>query len=355
MKNHNRIIDANINRISEGIRVLEDLSRFYFNEYSLTNELKQLRHLVRKSILEIEVSKKLIDFRDSQNDIGLNISQESRLDDKNDIQEIISGNSKRIQEGLRVVEENLKIIGFFELSKKYESFRYLFYDMEKRFHKILQRSKRKNINNKDIYCILCEELSNGKSNIEVVKILIDSGIEIIQYREKEKSMLEKYNQCLEIRKLTKESGAIFIVNDHVDLAKAVNADGVHIGQDDLPIEVVREFVGDEMIIGLSTHSIAQAKEAVKRGADYIGVGPIFKTDTKKDVCAPVGFEYLDFVVNNIDLPFVAIGGIKQGNILDIINHGAKTVAMVSEIVCAKDISKKIKNIRKLISNKSTHL
>lgn len=198
----------------------------------------------------------------------------------------------------------------------------------------------------DLYCITSEEHSLEKNNIDVVKAMIASGIKVIQYREKNKKLVDKYNECLKIRELTKEAGVTFIVNDNIDIAMMVKADGIHIGQDDLPIEKVRELVGDEMIIGLSTHSPAQAEEAVLRGADYIGVGPIYKTYTKKDVCEPVGLSYLDYVVKNIKIPFVAIGGIKLHNIKEVKSHGAGCIALVTEIVGAADIKMQIWEIRK---------
>lgn len=203
--------------------------------------------------------------------------------------------------------------------------------------------------NTDLYCLTAEEFSCGRGNIDVVKEMINSGIKLIQYREKEKNILDKYSECLEIRRLTKDAGVTFIVNDHVDLAMAVGADGLHVGQDDLPISVIREITGGKIFIGLSTHSPEQAQKAVKDGVDYIGVGPVFKTYTKKDVCDPVGFEYLEYVVKNIDLPFVAIGGIKEDNVKEIVKRGAKCVAMVTEIVGADNIGSKINSIRKQMS------
>lgn len=202
--------------------------------------------------------------------------------------------------------------------------------------------------NTDLYCLTDSSHSMGRSNIEVVKEMIEAGIKIIQYREKDKSLKEKYEECTEIRKLTKEAGVKFIVNDNIDIAILVDADGVHIGQDDLPVKEVRKLIGKDKIIGLSTHSPDQAKEASALGVDYIGVGPIFKTFTKKDVCDPVGFEYLDYVVENIDLPFVAIGGIKEHNINDVASRGASCIAMVTEITEAEDIGEKINSVRKKI-------
>lgn len=197
----------------------------------------------------------------------------------------------------------------------------------------------------DLYCITAEEHSVGRSNIEIVKEMIAADIKIIQYREKDKKMKAKYEECQVIREMTRDAGVTFIVNDDIELAILVKADGVHIGQDDLPIEKVRELVGEEMIIGLSTHSPQQAQDAVLRGADYIGVGPIFKTATKKDVCQPVGFEYLDYVIQHIKIPFVAIGGIKVHNIPEVAQRGAACIAVVTDITSAPDIKARINQLR----------
>ncbi len=197
---------------------------------------------------------------------------------------------------------------------------------------------------KGIYGITAEEYSLGRSNVDVVGQMIDAGIKVIQYREKDKKARLRYEECLKIREMTRKAGVVFIVNDYVDIALLVGAEGVHIGQDDLPPEKVRELVGKEMIIGLSTHSPAQAEAAVKSGVDYIGVGPIFATKTKKDVCAPVGLEYLEYVAQNISLPFVAIGGIKESNIAEVRGKGAACIALVTEIVGAEDIAAKVRNL-----------
>ena len=129
----------------------------------------------------------------------------------------------------------------------------------------------------------------------------------------------------------------------------VDADGVHVGQDDLPVGEVRRLLGKDKIVGLSTHSPKQAEDAVRAGADYIGVGPIFATKTKDDVCDPVGFSYLDWVVENISLPFVAIGGIKLHNIQQIVQRGEKTICLVSEIVGAPDIVAKVQELHKSLA------
>ncbi len=197
----------------------------------------------------------------------------------------------------------------------------------------------------DLYCLTAEEHSLGRSNVQVVAEMLEAGVKLIQYREKEKESGAKFRECLEILRMTREVGAVFIVNDHADLAMMVEADGVHLGQDDYPIEAVRALVGEDMIIGLSPHSPEQAQDAVRRGADYIGVGPLFRTFTKKNVVEPVGLEYLDYVVANIRIPFVGIGGIKVHNVAEVRRHGARCVALVTEIVGAPDIRARIKEVR----------
>lgn len=204
-----------------------------------------------------------------------------------------------------------------------------------------RRAQRRKKIDHGLYCITGEEYSAGRPTLEVARQLVGAGVKIIQYREKDKSGKERYADCRAIREITAARGVTFIVNDDAALARAVAADGVHIGQDDMPIEEVRHLVGDDMVIGLSTHSPEQAADAVRRGADYIGVGPLYATKTKKDVCAAVGLEYLDHAVRNVAIPFVAIGGIKLHNIDTVLSRGARCVAMVTEIIGAPDIAQRV--------------
>jgi len=206
------------------------------------------------------------------------------------------------------------------------------------------------IRSKGLYGLTAEKFSLGRSNADVVAAMLDAGVRIIQYREKTKKMGLKYEECLRLRAMTREAGAAFIVNDDIDLALLVGADGVHVGQEDLPVAAVRTLVGEKMAIGLSTHSAQQARAAVAHGADYIGVGPIFATQTKDDVCAPVGLDYLDFVVREIGLPFVAIGGIKEHNLAEVAIHGARCVALVTEITQTQDIKKKIASLLQVLQH-----
>ncbi len=200
-----------------------------------------------------------------------------------------------------------------------------------------------------LYGLTAEKFSLGRSNPDVVRAMLDAGIRIVQYREKTKKMGAKYEECKVLRAMTREHGAALIIIDDIDLALLVNADGVHVGQEDLPVQAVRRLVGEGMAIGLSTHAPHEAVAAATAGADYIGVGPIFATQTKEDVCAPVGLAYLDFVVREIDLPFVAIGGIKEVNLPDVVAHGARCAALVTEIVGAGDMQTKIARLQSLMN------
>ncbi|MDD7262603.1 MAG: thiamine phosphate synthase [Fusobacterium mortiferum] len=197
---------------------------------------------------------------------------------------------------------------------------------------------------KGIYGITGDNFSNGRSNYFCVEEMIKGGIKIVQYRAKTKDTREKVKEAREIRELCRKNGVIFIVNDNVDIALLVDADGVHIGQEDMHPDDVRKLIGDNKIIGLSTHSEKQGMEAYKNpNVDYIGVGPIFPTTTKDTT--PVGLGYLEYAVKNLDLPFVAIGGIKAQNIDAIIAKGAQRVCLVSEIVGADSISDMARNLQ----------
>lgn len=341
-----RIIDANINRASEGIRVLEDIARFYLNDKDLSKRLKKIRHGIRKEVMDLLPL--LLNGRNSMQDIGLDVSKELEMDNKASIKELVTANFKRLQEALRTIEESLKVIDKYKLSKVYENFRFGTYHIEKDLFKKIFASKKRHTILKGLYCITADGFSKGRNNIDVVKSMIEAEVKIIQYREKDKSFIDMYRECAKIREMTKEAGVTFIVNDHVDMAVMLKADGVHIGQDDYPVEKVRELVGKDMIIGLSTHSPKQAQEALKQDIDYIGVGPIYKTHTKKDVCDAVGLEYLEYVIKNIHIPYVAIGGIKEHNLDQVLSTGAKCVSMVTEITGAEDIKEKAKRINKKI-------
>jgi thiamine-phosphate pyrophosphorylase len=187
-----------------------------------------------------------------------------------------------------------------------------------------------------LYAITGEEFHQGRDLIEVMEEAILGGVDIIQLRDKTSNKREILRKAKALRELTKKHDVLFIVNDHIDVALAVDADGIHIGQDDLSLADARRIVGDK-IIGISTHKIEEARETEFGGADYIGVGPVFYTKSKVDVVDPVTTTYIKQVAAEINIPFVAIGGIKLHNVDQVLKAGATRICMISEIVGAEDI------------------
>jgi len=342
-----RILDANLNRVSEGIRVIEDIFRFRYENSDVNESLRHIRHCVRDSSRML--TPLLLNNRQADSDPGVSISMNSQIDQRTNHNDMLLANFKRVQEGLRTIEETLKSMEKYEIAKQYERIRFQTYTIEKECYLATNKGK-KQFPITDIYCLTAESLSCGRSNIAVVEEMIQAGIKVIQYREKDKPFAEKYRECVKIREMTQASDVTFIVNDHVDLALMTRADGVHIGQTDYPVDAVRALTGDDFIIGISTHAPEEAIRAQEAGADYIGVGPIYSTKTKKDVCDPVGHAYLEFAVKHITIPFVTIGGIKEHNIHDVVRRGATCVGIVSEITGAPNIGEKIQTIRNIIKD-----
>jgi len=187
-----------------------------------------------------------------------------------------------------------------------------------------------------LYAITGEQFHPGKPMLEVMEQAILGGTDIIQLRDKSGDIAEIRKKAAALRRLTAQYGVTFIVNDYIDIALEVDADGVHLGQGDVPLAEARRRMGDK-IIGISTHAINEAIQAERDGADYIGVGPIFPTKTKLDVVAPVTVSYVQEVARMINIPFVAIGGIKLHNVDEVIKAGATRICAVSEIVGSDDI------------------
>lgn len=190
----------------------------------------------------------------------------------------------------------------------------------------------------------------GKSHVDVAKAAIEGGASIIQYRDKNASSRKLLNDALALRRITRETGVMLIINDRVDIALAVEADGVHLGQDDLPLDEARRIVGDTYIIGISATRLNEAVDAAKQGADYIGLGPIFPTPSKDDASEPIGLEGLTNVRAAIDLPIVAIGGITIDNIEEVIKAGSDGIAVISAVASAPDMSAAARTITGLIQN-----
>jgi thiamine-phosphate pyrophosphorylase len=179
-------------------------------------------------------------------------------------------------------------------------------------------------------CFITDRSFSNLPLPEITSLVLKAGIRFVQYRDKNRERRDIFEEALKLRELTKKFSAALIINDHTDIALAVNADGVHLGQDDLPLKEARKVMKDK-IIGISTHNLGQAKEAEKKGADYIGFGPVFHTTTK-DAGKPVGIENLRFVRENVNIPVVAIGGINLDNLKSVVDAGADAVAVATAIL-----------------------
>lgn len=189
------------------------------------------------------------------------------------------------------------------------------------------------LDNIDLYFITDRKLSK-KTVLDDVKAAVKAGVKIVQYREKELSTKDMIKEALEIKGVCKD--IIFLINDRIDVALGVDADGVHLGLDDVPYDIARNILGDK-IIGVTVHNVEEALEAEKMRADYIGVSPIFHTDTKKDAGKPAGLKLIEDVKEAVNIPFVAIGGINLDNINGVVKAGAKSAAVISAIVCKDDV------------------
>lgn len=198
-----------------------------------------------------------------------------------------------------------------------------------------------------LYPVITSKFCKGRKPLDVLKAVIKGGVKIVQLREKEMTKKDLYDLAVDFRKITKRAGVTLIINDHIDIALAVKADGIHLGQDDLPCKVARKL-GPSLIIGISTHDREEIVKAEIDGASYINVGPIFATGTKQLSMEPLGLDYLKDT--RTSLPFTVMGGIKENNIKDVLECGAKTIAMVTELTEAENIIEKTKRLTELINH-----
>ena len=187
----------------------------------------------------------------------------------------------------------------------------------------------------DFYLVTDSGLSRA-GTADDVKRALDAGCRIVQYREKHKETGAMIEEALAIRMLC-ENRAVFLVNDRVDVALAVDADGVHVGQDDMPFEMARRILGPDRIIGLTAHDVPESVEAERLGADYIGLSPIFTTATKADAGKACGLAMIGEVQKHVNIPIVAIGGIDAENIAGVIGAGADAAVAISAVLCAEDV------------------
>jgi len=199
-----------------------------------------------------------------------------------------------------------------------------------------------------LYCFSPGPFLRGRDPVEIVAAQIRGGADVIQLREKEMTGRERLALGIRIRELTRREGVMFIVNDDIDLALILDADGVHLGQEDIPVRFARPLMKNK-IIGVSTHSIEQVHDAVVSGADYIGVGPIFETGTKEDRTDPVGLDLLSKIRDRCPVPYVAIGGIKKTNLRSLTDSGCYRAAVISDIMLSGNIEQHCRNLKTILT------
>jgi len=331
---------VNINRISEALRVIEDIARFYILDENLTLKVKNLRasfNLYRKSF-----EKGLLGYRESRTDMGRII-----LYDKNrreSIDDVLGSSFGRAQESCRVLEEFAKINNF--SSEFFKEMRYSLYEFEKEAF-IMLRKKRFN-DDIGLYLIM----TNPKVGYEkLAEIAVKAKIRVIQFRDKNKESRDLLLIAKSIRSIVKNSKTVFIVNDRIDIALMSEADGVHLGQTDIPVSEARKISRD-LIIGKSTHNLIQLKSALKENPDYVGIGPIYSTNSKKIKDKVLGIQNAKRMLFSAKIPAVGIGGIKDYNLNEVLSIGFNNIAILSFISESENPGKEIERIQSILRRKN---
>ena len=320
-----QIIDANLDRAREGLRVLEDWARFGLGGNGFVSKIKNYRQILGKNHLEI--------YKQSRNYIedqckGLTHQEQNN---RTTPEQIISSNAGRVQEALRVIEEFSRLHNQ-ELSKIASEIRYEIYTLEIDLLKLSNRKCLEEIlKENDLYVI-----TNPKENLlEKIEEILIAGVKIIQHRFKMGTDKDHLEEAIQIKNLCIKYNSLFIINDRVDIALASNADGIHLGQDDLDLKTARKLLGYSKIIGISANNEIDISNALKDGCDYIGIGPVFETATKKDK-KPIGIKKIKTLTKDLNIPWFAIGGIKSNNISYLKRNGFKKVALVSQLMNSED-------------------
>jgi len=326
-----RLIDANLNRIGEGLRVLEDITRLLLNDAPLTQQLKTMRHELIRS--DSAFQQQLLGSRDSAADVGRDTEVPGEGKER-DLSLVLVANSRRVQESLRVLEELAKMPGLSHQldTEKFKQARFNLYTLEQTLmSKILRQDKTKRLSG--LYVIIDTLTLQGRSHVEIARQVIRGGAKVIQLRDKTLSKKELLPIAHQLKNLCTEQGVLFIMNDYLDLAIEAEADGLHLGQGDLPVAVARKLLPIDKIVGCSTTTVEMALAAQAEGADYIAVGSIFPTSSK-ETAKVVGMERLRQVRQAVSVPLVAIGGITLDNVAEVITAGANAVAVISAVLAA---------------------
>ena len=325
-----RLIDANLDRAREGLRVIEDWCRFGLDRQDLVIPLKDWRQQLGQ--LHADCYRQA---RSTATDPAAGLShpaQQSRTDST----QVLKANASRVQEALRVIEEFART-GDAELARTAASVRYALYDHEVRILEACGRNLRLQRLDRSRLCLITDPGGSDCSAemLKRVELALATGVSLVQYRRKQGTDALRLQEARKLAELCQAYQALLIINDRIDLALLVNADGVHLGQDDLPHAAARQLMGPEKLIGRSTHRLAQLEQAQEDGADYLGVGAVYATATKADRTA-AGLGWVRDASASARIPWFAIGGINGDNITEVLAAGASRVAVVSAIMGASD-------------------
>lgn len=324
-----RVVDANLNRSREALRVLDDYARFTRNDRYLTEQFKSLRHRLSEATNLLSPST-LLAARDTPNDVGTEITTSSEYTRTSPTQ-VAAVNLKRLQESLRSLEEFGKVLSA-EFARAVEAVRYETYTLERAVLRIGDASTR--LANAKLYVLLTGSQCVAALDWSIQQAA-DGGADVFQLREKTLTDRELLERARQVRRWTRQAGVLFVMNDRPDIAALAEADGVHLGQDDLPVSAARRIVGPDMFIGVSTHTLDQVRQAVRDGADYLGVGPTFPSNTKAFDHFP-GLEFVREAMAETSLPAFALGGIGLHNVAEVAAAGARGIAVSSAVATADD-------------------
>lgn len=341
-----RILDANANRAAEGLRTVEEFARFALDDAHLTGVCKQLRHDLADALVEIPLAERLRS-RDTSADVGTAVTTDSEFH-REDAAAVAAANLNRLQQSLRVLEEYGKLLTP-ELAGSFESLRYRTYTLARALG--IASESRRRLETARLYVLI----DGGPSEEETAQravTLITAGVQILQLRAKTLSDRELASRARRLREITRGTDTLLIINDRADIAAAVQADGVHVGQEDLTVKDVRAVAGTRMLVGVSTHSIEQARQAVLDGADYLGVGPTFPSVTKQFAHFP-GLEFVRQAAAEISLPAFAIGGIALDNVGDVLRAGMQRVAVSGAVGSASDPAAAVREFRQRLDQVAT--
>ena len=323
-----RIVDASANRAREGLRVIEDYCRFVQDDRALTEETKQIRHALTAALAHLP-ARTLVQARETIRDVGTAISTATE-GERSSVTHVVRANLKRVQEALRSLEEYSKLL-LPASSPVFESLRYRCYTLERMI--FIGAEARVRLLAAKLYVLL----TRGKAAASLewtIQEAAAGGAGIFQLREKDYQDRELMALAHDVRRWTRRAGTVFIVNDRPDIARLVAADGVHLGQDDLPVKDARRILGPDALIGVSAHKPEDIEQALRDGADYLGVGPTFPSGTKS-FSTLAGLEFVRTAAATTSLPWFAIGGIDASNVEQVAAAGAKRIA-VSQAILASD-------------------